>query len=217
MKTGGRVTETFEREWQGRDGTVILHSFKIEGDNRYFRTGTEQLCEANDLVSFQFDGKNQVSDLTIDGQATTPPPAPARGGSSGSAKGGSSSGKSFGGGGSTYKQKQAEKDQYWADKEARDIERDKHNREVVEPRITLASAQSDAVALVTAALQHDLLAFGNANKGAKLGLLLDFVDQVTARFAEQRYNAPTLLAQILADADSTSGAEDVDDDNDDLG
>jgi hypothetical protein len=87
---------------------------------------------------------------------------------------------------SGYAEPVVSKDQYWANK-------DKRTEEVVEPRICFASAQSDAVVLVTTALQHDLLTFGNANKSAKLGLLLDYVDQVTLRFAKQRMDAANII------------------------
>jgi len=180
MKTTGRITEVFSRPWEGRNGQITLHSFKIEGDNKFYRTGEANVCKVNDLVEFDYDQKGNVTNLMVTGEATTPPPAQATAQRQAWAK-------PAGGG---FKQKQAEKDQYWADKEA-------YQKEVVEPRITWASAQSDACVIVVAALQHDLLAFGNANKSAKLGLLLDYVDQVTARFAAQRYNAAALLKDVV--------------------
>lgn len=210
MKTTGRVTEVFSRPWEGRNGTITLHSFKIEGDNKFYRSGEDALCKVNDLVEFDFDSKGNVTNLFVTGQATTPPPAQAasqRQSGFGGRPGGSSSGG--------FKAKQAEKDQYWNDKEQRDIAREKYQREVVEPRITWASAQSDAVDIVTAALTHDLLAFGNANKSAKLNLLLEYVDQVTARFAAQRYNA----AELLRNAVEAENPTDIDrnEDPEDLG
>lgn len=93
-------------------------------------------------------------------------------------------------GGGGYRKGGGQRDQYWEDKAKRDIE-------VVEPRITWASATSDAVKIVTAALQHDLLAFGNANKSAKLGMLLDYVDQVTAKLAVDRFDAANKLNQAI--------------------
>lgn len=200
-KTTGRVTDVFAKPWEGRNGPITLCSFKIEGDRAYYRTGEEQLCKVNDLVEFDFDQKGNVTGLMVTGQATTPPPAvqnAQRQSGFAPRQGGSNTGG--------YKQKAAEKDQYWSDKEARDVDKEKHYREVVEPRITWASAQSDAVRVVNAALQHDLLAFGNANKSAKLGLLLDYVDQVTARFAAQRYNAPALLKDAIANTEKVDGA-----------
>ena len=185
MSIKGQVVEVFERDWAGRTGPIKLYSFKINGDNRFFRTGEESLVKQGDVVEFDADGKGNVSNLfvvdnqPVQQQRSAPPPR-------------------TGGG---YKQKQAEKDAYWSDKEQRDIAREQRQQETVEPRITWSSAQSDAVAVVTAALQHDLLAFGNANKSAKLGLLLGFVDQVTARFAAQRWNAAKLLKQAVENSE----------------
>jgi hypothetical protein len=187
MKTTGRVVEVFSRPWEGRNGTINLKSFKLEGDSKFYRTGENDLCKVNDLVEFDYDAKGNVGALEVTGTATTPPPAQQQVQKQGFSRGYSGGG----GGGGGFKQKQAEKDQYWADKE-------QYQKEVVEPRITWASAQSDAVVVVNAALQHDLLAFGNANKSAKLGLLLEYVDQVTARFAAQRYNAAALLKDVIA-------------------
>jgi hypothetical protein len=197
-KTTGRVVEVFSRPWEGRNGTIHLKSFKLEGDSKFYRTGEEDLCKVNDLIEFDYDQKGNVQNLFVTGEATTPPPAQQQAQKQ-------SYGRGFSGsGGGGFKQKQAEKDQYWADKE-------QYQKDVVEPRITWASAQSDAVVLVNAALQHDLLAFGNANKSAKLGLLLDYVDQVTARFASQRYNAAALLKNVIAnqEADKVAAAEEA--------
>lgn len=194
MRTQGRVTDVFVRPWEGRNGPINLHSFKIEGDNKFFRSGEAKLVEVNQLVEFEYDSKGNVNpdSVAVTGVATTPPPAQQQEQKQAWA------GKGGSGGG--FKAKQAAKDQYWEDKEKRQIE-------IVEPRITWSSAQSDAVAVVNAALQHDLLAFGNANKSAKLGLLLDYVDQVTARFAAQRFNA----AELLKDAISESEGKDHED------
>lgn len=204
-KTTGRVTDVFAKPWEGRNGPITLCSFKIEGDNKFYRTGEDNLCKVNDIVEFDFDQKGNVTGLMVTGQATTPTPQVQNSQRQSSGYAPRSGGFAAGGGGG-YKQKAAEKDAYWSDKEARDIDKEKHYREVVEPRITWASAQSDAVEVVNAALQHDLLAFGNANKSAKLGLLLEYVDQVTARFAAQRYNAPALLKDAIAATENTAAA-----------
>jgi hypothetical protein len=63
------------------------------------------------------------------------------------------------------------------------------------------------VVLVTSALQHDLLAFGSANKSAKLGLLLSYVDTVTERFAAQRYNAAALLKEAVESDKAAAAVE----------
>ena len=211
MNVSGRVSKVFEKSWDGRNGTVLLHSFQVEGNNKYFRTGEERLCRQGDTVEFTADDRGNVANLmVVDGGSA---PAQSNTGAQPSSRSTSYSGKS--GGGNTWKAKQAEKDQYWSDKESRDIAREQRQQTVVEPRITWSSAQSDAVALVTTALQHDLLAFGNANKSAKLGLLLDYVDQVTKRFADQRWRASELLQEALTEAgdgdtEAAAGRPDVD-------
>lgn len=195
MRTSGVVRETFQREWRGRNGdTIMLHSFQLDGDNRYYRTGENNPVSANDSISFEYDDKGNVALDTIETVANPGPASPPQ-------RTQAATGTGFRkGGGGGFKAKMQAKDDYWERKERREIE-------VVEPRITWASAQSDAVDLVTAALQHDLLTFGNAPKGAKLGLLLDYVDQVTARFAVQRFNSAGRLKDAIAEAEGESNRE----------
>ena len=194
-KRTGVVAKVYEKEWEGRDGMIVLHSFQLDGDRQYYRTGEQRLVKEGEAYTFDADQKGNVdpdSVETADPETVERPKASTSGRGFGGS-GGRTGGKSWGnkGGGA--------KNDYWERKET-------HDREVVEPRITWASAQSDAVDLVSAALQHDLLSFGNAAKGAKLGLLLDYVDQVTARFATQRYNAAELLKDALRDEEKAPRA-----------
>ena len=89
---------------------------------------------------------------------------------------------------------------YWENKEIRDIE-------VVEPRITIAASRTAAIQVIDIALRHDALAFGNASKGAKLGMILDFVDEVTARFYAQSMNAASAVAEMGGGGEPTGAAE----------
>ena len=82
---------------------------------------------------------------------------------------------------------------YWENKEARDAE-------VVEPRITFSASQRDAIEVIRIAMEHEALAFGNASKGAKLGMILDFVDEVTARFYAQRIDAANTVKTMMPEA-----------------
>jgi hypothetical protein len=209
-KAQGKVSEVFQREWDGRNGTVILHSFQLEGSGKFYRTGTEQVVQPGQYVRFLYDQKGQVEAGSLE-EVTAPVESPKpeypkkpTGGSSGKPSGSGGYQKSSGGKGSENWEARAE---YWDAKDQRDAEREKRTVEVVEPRITVASAQSDAVALVATALQHDLLSFGNANKGAKLGLLLGFVDQVTKRFALQRFNASAFLDEAREEDAKTPAIE----------
>lgn len=197
----GVVSRVYAKEWEGRDGPTTLHSFQIKGDNRYFRTGEKALVREGDTVSFGFDARGNVSDLVHVPSTQTSESRPGPGTGQVPTERPKWGGNRGGGGG--YNKRPAAQSEnwearkeYWDDKEKRDIERERRQQEVVEPRITWSSAQSDAVVLVCAALEHDLLSFGNANKSAKLGLLLDYVDQVTQRFASQRLNAAELLARV---------------------
>lgn len=196
MKVSGKVREISSRDFPGINGKgyVTLWSFRVEGNNKYFRTGeTKPNFRETDFVAFEADDKGKVSNLLVEvsrapDSAQTPPSG---GYKSAPREGGSTT-----------------KEGYWAEKEARDIEKDQRYHNVVEPRITYSSAQSDAVRLVAVALEHDLLSFGNANKSAKLGLLLDYVDQVTLRFAHNRLNAPEILASSTPEVSEVSGSAD---------
>ena len=186
----GTVGKVFTREWQGDDGVVLLHSFQLNGDKRYFRTGTERLVNEGDYVTFDVEGNNNVVPHSVEkGQAqVAQAPSPPSGGFNGRSNWGGNRGASGGGGGKP-KSDYAERQAYWDDKAKRDIE-------VVEPRITFSAAQRDAIDIVKVALQHDMLSFGNASKGAKLGMLLDYVDEVAARFYSQRFNAAETVAGL---------------------
>jgi len=132
-------------------------------------------------------GNNQVvneSVVKLEASVQTAPPAATGGGAQ----------RNWSGGGG-YKAKAAEKDAYWTDKAAHDLERERRQQEIVEPRITWSSARTAAIDVVGLALQHDAIAFGNASKGAKLGMILDFVDEVSARFYHQ-----SMAAAETADA-----------------
>jgi hypothetical protein len=206
----GTVAKTYTRDWQGDDGEVVLHSFQLQGDRRYFRTGTDMLVSQGDYITFDIEGNNEVVPHTLEkGKAQTQvAPKPASGGSYGRSNWGNRGNGSASA--SPAKPKSTENFEaraaYWDAKEKRDIE-------VVEPRITFAAAQRDAIEIVRIALEKDMLAFGNANKGAKLGMLLDFVDETTARFYAQRINAAETVKGLGGNDDGGGAA--AKDQNDD--
>lgn len=209
MAVKGTVSKTYAKDWQGDEGTIQLHSFQIQGDKRYFRTGTNKLVSEGESVSFDVVGNNNVENLQKLAAETVSAPKPASGG--GYAPNANGGGNRFRGGNAGFNKPKSNENfearqKYWEDKEKRDIE-------VVEPRITFSAAQRDAIEVVGIALQHDLLAFGNAAKSAKLGLLLDYVDEVTARFYAQRIDAAATAAGFApADTDDGAGAEEGSDD-----
>jgi hypothetical protein len=148
-----------------------------------------------DYITFDVEGNNNVRPETLEKKEGAPAaPAPKQ---------------QWSGGGGGFRKPAAGKSEnfearqkYWESKEQRDIA-------VVEPRITFSAAQRDAIEIVGLALTHDMLAFGNASKGAKLGMLLDFVDEVTARFYNQRINAAETAAGMGADAPVESATKET--------
>jgi len=190
------VSKTYTRDWDGEDGTVVLHSFQLNGDKRYFRTGTDQLVSEGDYITFDIAGNNTVVPESLQkGKAQPAQTAPKPAGT-GTGWGGR---KTFDKPAAAGKSENFEaRQKYWEDKERRDIE-------VVEPRITFSAAQRDAIEIVKVALEKDLLSFGNAAKAAKLPMLLDFVDEVTARFYAQRIDAAATAAQLMPPAEESTG------------
>lgn len=92
----GYVTYVNEKEWSGRNGTVTLYSFKIEGDDTYYRTGRKNPnLQRGQFVKFTVDGQDVDMDTVERGEVKDTVPT-----------------KSGGGGGS--------RDSYWKDKEAYD-------------------------------------------------------------------------------------------------
>lgn len=174
----GVITEFFEREWKDRNSgqDIILRSFKINSENKFFRTGTTALKqEVGDAIQFVADAKGQVDLKTVQDIAVEDAP-PAKSGGGGK--------KSFGGGGA--------RDTYWEDKAKRDLE-------ITEPRISYSAAQRNATSLVVAALQADILSFGQAAKGKKLDMLVDYVEQTTLRLAQLQMAAPEIMKELNND------------------
>jgi hypothetical protein len=170
----GVIAEFFEREWKdkntGKD--IILRSFKLNSENRFFRSGTTELnYSVGDAIQFVADGKGNVDLKTVEkiDASDAPPPKSST----------SSSPRAGGGGSAGYWEKKAQRDQ-----------------EVTEPRIAYSAAQKNATALVVAALNAEILSFGQASKGKKLDMLVDFVEQTTIRLAQLQQNAPEILKEV---------------------
>jgi hypothetical protein len=159
--------------------TMLLHSFKLQGDNRWFRCGTRQLpASVGDAIQFSYDvEKNNVE---VESVRPVPREAVAKGPDVAAA-----AGRARTAGGS--------KDAYWTDKEARDIERERYNREVVQPRIEFQSARRDAVSLLPVLLANEA------------------VPGITAKTAPNKKLAAIMacLAEVTADLLAMSAAEGV--------
>jgi hypothetical protein len=187
MKVKGVVSRVSSRPWKGRNGDVTLYSFQIEGQDTWFRMGESKPdFRETDAVEFDLGAKDKAENIIVTKAA----------GMVANKQAETSTGGALGSGVQAGNNTASTRDGYWAAKEARDLVKEQRYEAVVEPRITLSSAQSDAITVVGLALQHDLLSFGNANKSAKLGLLLGFVDQVTLRFAKQRMDAASVISGI---------------------
>ena len=180
----GVVSAVYEKPWTDRDSgdEIILRSFQIEGEKRYFRTGTFQVRAIVEgaYISFTADAKSGNVDTksvsVVEGEAPARAPKPASGGRTG-----------------TKSAPAASRDSYWADKEKRDIE-------VREPTIAYSAAQKNATTIVAAALAADALSFGQAAKGKKLDMLVDYIEQTTLRLAQlQRDGAAILKAGVVVE------------------
>ena len=172
----GVVSKLYEKEWEDRDtgDDIILHSFQIESERRYFRTGTNAPSfSEGDSISFVADGKSGNVDLksvkTIEAETVRAPKAAT-----------SAGGKSASAG--------VSRDAYWANKEKNDLE-------VLRPTIAYSAAQKNATHLVCAALSADALSFGSTAKGKRLDMLVDFVEQTTLRLATLQTMAPAILEE----------------------
>ena len=87
------------------------------------------------------------------------------------------------------------RDDYWKNKEAKDVAKDDRYQNVDIPRMSFSSAQERAVALVTAALAHDCLKLPG-KKADKLDALYDIIDEATDRFFLQSMHSHERLAEL---------------------
>lgn len=195
----GVISQASSRPWNDRTGqTIQLYSFQLEGSNQWFRTGTNPVpAGRGQNVKFVADGPNVSMETfeVVQSQVTTAPSiapaatAPSQPTSPAPTAPQNAPRRSFRGNSDA-----AAKDQYWKDREARDLEKDERYRAVSEPRMALSVAVQAAAPIVVAALQTDGLSLGNASKAKKLDLIVDYTEQVATRLARFIQSAPTVLA-----------------------
>ena len=173
----GTVTRTNSREFNGRKGPFTMYSFQTDQDDDWIGCGTKQPpFNEGDNITFAWEFNNKGYKTLVDGSVVKLQQAAAP-----------SAGKPAGG--------RVSRDDYWRNKEARDIE-------IVEPRITLSASRTAAIQVIGLALQHDAIVFGNAAKGAKLGIILDAIDEVTGRYYQQS------MGDIIEDMADAAEADD---------
>lgn len=200
------VVEVIEsREFDGKRGPVTLWSFQIEGSRRWFRLGrVEPEFQEGDNIGFENDEKGNVDVDTI---VFDPEPKRTARGSGGGRSGDRSRGRSGGsrnaaGGGRTRSQGggSAEaggvtRDGYWANKEARDLEREKRYQEVDVPRMSLPSAREAAIKVTELALANGAVSLGTKKAAEKLDTLVGIVDELTDKFFADNMNAHNRLKE----------------------
>lgn len=195
------MTEVSAKPWTSKDTgqPITLYSFKIQGSNRWFRHGTTEMpFREGDVVSFVNDPQGNVDIPVQVGNAGAAPaqPAPPPAGNANRGRAPASGGRPAGGGSGG-----SSRDDYWKQKEERDIEKERKYQEVDVPRMSFSASQDRAVNLVSAALEGGALSFGNASVGKRLDMLLEYVDQVTDRFFLQSMDAGAHLMDLQQNRD----------------
>ena len=180
----GVVGRLSEKAWDGPQGQVILHSFQLQGNKAYFRTGKKNPAalgiSEGASVSFDSDEKGNVDYKSVkklaDGDVQRSPsvsspgrPAPAA----------------------------ASRDTYWEAKEARDVEKDKRYQTIDIPRMTYCGAQDAAVKVVELALANGGIALPT-KKSAILDVIVESVGTVAAQLAVARMNSPAFFNKDVA-------------------
>lgn len=167
---------------------ITLHSFQLEGYNQWFRTGQKAIpAGVGQSVKFVADGAN-VDVTTFSVEQATVAKAPSVAANT-TIPASMSSARSTGASGGNSK------DNYWADKEARDLVKEARYQEVSEPRMALSVAVSAAGNLVAAAITKDALTFGTAAKSKRVGILTEYTKELALDLALFIQDAPILLPE----------------------
>jgi hypothetical protein len=192
MQTQGVISNVSQKPWfdSKRNQNIVLHSFQLQGGGQWFRTGTTAPPPVGSHVIFSVGDRQQVNNMQVVGQAVVQTAAPAPAQRPAAPRGGYQSG--------------GNRDDYWKQKEARDIEKDERYQAVDIPRMSYSAAQTAAVQLVSAALQHDCISFGNATKGKKFDILLQMVEDVALKLASNTLSSPSALAEFASNAPASS-------------
>ena len=153
-----------EKNFKGR----VLYSFILKNDDRWFRTGmVKPEIKKGDHVEFSFEEKDGGYSAQIDTITVLPSSSgePIRGQSS----------RNFVGGGN-------QKDDYWANKESRDIENDRYKRDN-DIRIQHQSARNAAITLVDILLREKALKLPES-PGKMYDVIMGKITDLTHQFFE---------------------------------
>lgn len=172
----GKIQYINAREFNGK----TLHSFKLAGETPYFGTGeTPVAAVKGDMVEFngKVDAKGNVtvdlSSFVNKGAAGSAPVSVIRGTKQG---------------GASFATKAAGKDQFWENKELRDI--------ATQKIIQLQASRNSAISLASLLLQADAIpGYKKAKENEKMDVVTSLVDHLTDRFQDQVAGTRTATEQ----------------------
>lgn len=170
-----KVTGTVDRVSSKKLASGVYYSFCV--DDEWYRTNrTRPPFEEGYQVQFVFNEDKYGKQVDMDSIKFKEGEAPPKG----------SGGKSSGGG--------ISRDQYWSNKEVRDID--------TQVRITYQSATNTALAFVTAALDKGVIDLPKSKKAAdRLALFRELVNDETWYFFSKYHTSPALADEVGKDAE----------------
>lgn len=160
-KWKGKIVQKANRDWH----TATLYSFKIEGESKWFKTGTVDI-PFDEGVVVSFEERNGKVDLKTVVEETGAAPSESAPKSPTQTVVTAVNGPND------------SRENYWQKREERDIAQENSRK--------IAAARADACTIVAAALAADHLPHAaNTQKGKRLDLLLGYVREITNTFLEE--------------------------------
>ena len=185
----GQVQYTNPKNQWGR------YSFRLAGDQMYYNTETDPAPLKGKMIAFEGEQRGersvQVDEDSIEIKGDAPPVrnAPAR--KFAPKKGAFRSSSNF-----------ADKEKYWQDREARDIETQK--------RIEIQSCRNSALTFLGLLVQTGALDLSKAKPAARAGLVEELLNTYQAKFLEENKGTATPAAtpeEPTAEAEDNEGWE----------